>query len=49
MGGILEFFGEEVAGVDDARNVSDFCCAILVEFAHIIFTEAEMFGAFVGA
>jgi hypothetical protein len=49
MGSIFKFFCKEVTGVDDARNVSDFCGPILMEFADVIFAEVEMFCAFVSA
>ena len=49
MSRILELFGEEIAGVDDAGNVSntyDFC---MMGFTHAVLVEVEMFGAFAGA
>jgi hypothetical protein len=49
MGGVFQLFGKKVTGVNNARNVSDFCCPILVEFADVVFAEVEMFCAFVRA
>ena len=46
MGVVFDFFGEEVAGVDDARDVCDFDCVVLMIFANTIFVEINMFGAF---
>ena len=48
MSGVFELFGEEVAGIGDARNVSDFGNAQLMGFADVILLEVDVFCAFVG-
>ena len=45
---VFNFFGEEVAGVDDARNVSNFDCFVLVFFANAVFMKVDVFCAFEG-
>jgi hypothetical protein len=47
MSGDFWLFGEEVGGIGDARNVSDFGNAQLMGFADVIFFEIDVFGAFV--
>ena len=49
MSGVLELFGEKIAGVYDARNVSNVYDFGMMCFAHAVFMKVEMFGAFVGA
>jgi hypothetical protein len=47
MGGVLELFCKEVAGVYFARYVRDFNCVVLYIFADSGLVEVEMFGALV--
>ena len=49
MGRIFELLGEEIAGVDDARNVSNADDVGVMGFTHTVLVEVEMFGAFAGA
>ena len=37
MSVVLDFLCEQVAGVDDARDVCDFDCVVLMMFANTIF------------
>ena len=37
MSCIFQLFGEEITGVDDARNVSDSGDATLMAFANVVF------------
>jgi hypothetical protein len=46
---ILELFREEVTGVDNSRNVSNFGHTTLMAFTNIVFTKIDVFGAFVCA
>ncbi len=46
MSGVLELFGEEVAGVYDVRNVSNAHDVGMMCFTHSVFVMVEMFGAF---
>ena len=46
MSVVFDFFCEQVAGVDDARDVCDFYCVVLMIFANTIFVEINVFGAF---
>ena len=48
MGVVLEFFCEEVRGVDDARDVSYFDCAVLVFFTDAVLVKIDVFCAFEG-
>jgi hypothetical protein len=48
VSGIFQLFGKEVAGVDDARNVSNFHCAVLMVFTDTTFVKIDVFGAFEG-
>ena len=47
MSGVFELFCEEVAGFDDARNVSNLGDAQLMCFTDVIFLEIDVFGALV--
>ena len=49
MSRILELFGEEIAGVDDARNVSNTYDFGMMGFTHAVLLEVEMFCALAGA
>ena len=51
MSGVFELFGEEIAGVNNTRNVSNFgdTNTSLVKFADVVFAKIYVFGAFVGA
>ena len=49
MSGVLELFSEKIAGVYDARNVSNAHDVGMMCFTHSVFVMVEMFGAFVGA
>ena len=46
MSGVLELFSEKIAGVYDARNVSNVYDFSVMCFAHAVFMKVEMFGAF---
>ena len=48
MGVVFDFFGEEVAGVDDARNVSHLDDVALVSFANAVLVEIDVLGTFEG-
>ena len=48
MGGIFNFFGEEITGVDDSRDVSNFDCFVLMLFTHTTLVKVDVFGAFEG-
>jgi len=43
----LDFFGECIAGVDDAWDVCDKSSGVLMGFADFVFAEVDVFGAFV--
>ena len=47
MSCIFELFGKEVTGVNNTRNVSNFCDATLMAFANVVFAEIDVFGALV--
>ena len=49
MGIIFDFFGEEIAGIDETRYVLNFDDPTLMCFANTVFMEIDVFGAFVGA
>ena len=42
------FLCEEVRGVDDARDVSDLDCAILMFFSDTVFVKIDVFCSFEG-
>ena len=44
----LDFFGEEITGVDDAWDVCDMCRVVLMGFADFVFAEGNVFSSFVG-
>jgi hypothetical protein len=48
MGGVFNFFGEKVAGVNNSRNVSNFYCFVLMLFADAALVEIDVLGAFEG-
>ena len=48
MGGVLHLFGEKVAGINNAGNVSNFDCAVLMLFTDAALVEVDVFGAFEG-
>jgi hypothetical protein len=48
MGGVLNFFGEKVAGVNNSRNVSNFYCFVLMLFTDAALVEIDVLGAFEG-
>ena len=43
MGGVFEFFGKKIAGVDDAGNVSYFEDAGLMVFTDTVFVKVDVF------
>jgi hypothetical protein len=45
MGGVLEFFGEKVAGVNNSRNVSNFNCFVLMLFPDAALVEVDVLRA----
>ena len=47
MSCIFEFLGENIAGVDDARDVADVYIAIDDGFADLAFAEIDVFHALV--
>jgi hypothetical protein len=48
MGGVLDFLGEKVAGVNNPRNVSNFYCLVLMLFADTALVEVDVLGALEG-
>ena len=48
LSGIFHFFGEYVAAVDDAGDVSDENVSCCLGFTNFVFAEVDMFDAFVG-
>ena len=46
MGVVFEFFCEEIRGVDDARDVSYFDCAVLMFFTDAILVKVDVFCSF---
>ena len=49
MGRAFEFLGEQVTGVNDARDVSDTDNPVVMELASIVFAKIDVLGAFVRA
>ena len=45
---VTEFLREQIAGVDDARDVLNSGKTKLMGFANVVLFEVDMFGAFVG-
>eukprot|EP00956_Cyclotella_meneghiniana_P007921 scaffold10518_cov43-Cyclotella_meneghiniana.AAC.3 len=45
VSGVAEFFGEEVAGIDDTGNVFDLDKAELMGFTYVVLFEIHVFGA----
>jgi hypothetical protein len=48
MGGVLDFLGEQVAGVNNSRNVSYIYCLVLMLFADTTLVEVDVLGALEG-
>jgi hypothetical protein len=48
MGGVLDLFGEEVAGVNNSWNVSNFDCFVLMLFVDTALVEVDVLGALEG-
>jgi hypothetical protein len=48
MGGVFEFFGKKIAGVDDAGDVSNFDDACLMVFTDTVFVKVDVFRALEG-
>ena len=48
VGSIFHFFGENIAAVDDTRNVGDEDFSIRLCFTDFIFLEVDVLGSFVG-
>ena len=48
VSGIFQFFSENVAGIDDTRNVEDLGGTICAHFPKFIFPDTHVLGAFVG-
>ena len=48
MGIIFDFFGEEIAGIDETRYVLNFDDPPLMCFANTVFMEVDVFCAFEG-
>ena len=46
MSCVLQFLGEEIAGINNARNVRDVCNAKVMRLADIVFLEINVFGSF---
>jgi hypothetical protein len=42
MGGVFEFFGEKVAGVNNSMNVSNFYCFVLMLFSDAAIVEVDV-------
>ena len=47
VGGISQLLGEEVAGVDDAGDMSYFGETKLMGFAYVVFFQVDVFCAFI--
>ena len=48
MSRIFWFFNENVAGIDDTRNMGDLGGTICAHFLNFVFAETRVLGAFVG-
>ena len=48
MGAFVYLFSEDIAGVDDARDMSNLDSVFVVSFTYLIFAEAEVFDTFGG-
>ena len=48
VGGVFDFFGEQITRVDDTRDVQHDDFLICLDFADLGFAEVEMLDAFAG-
>lgn len=48
MGAVVYLFSEDIAGVDDARDMSNLDSVFVVSFTYLIFAEVEVLDTFGG-